>query len=423
MEMLDALHTVNAVLGILFFLCSGYQFLYLLPPLLKKEKSSRPVRLHDYAVLICARNEETVLPHLLDSLRAQDYPAERVTVFVAADNCTDGTAAAARAGGAVVYERFDPVNVGKGYALQFLLESIRRDFGERFDGFFVFDADNLLRPDYITQMNRTFGDGYEIVTGYRNSKNYAGNWISAGNGLCFLRESVFLNHARAALGLSCGVTGTGFLFSSGVLRRRGGWNFHLLTEDAQFTAANVLAGDRIGYCPGAELFDEQPVSFRQSWRQRMRWAKGYIQVFRRYGIQLLAGVFGRGQPGGWRRRISCYDMAMVHLPAVVFGTLGLAVQLLLFLLSVCRGIPLAQAAAPLGGMLAGSYLLLLFWGGVTTVTQWRRIRATALQKLWYTLTFPLFMLTYLPVSAAALFCRVEWKPIRHTEALSVEELL
>ena len=418
----EFLHLAAVGIGVLFFLCSGYQFLYLLPPLLKKEKPRRPAKLHDYAVLICARNEAAVLPYLLESLRKQDYPAQHITVFVAADNCTDATAAVARAGGAVVYERFDTARVGKGYALQFLLENIRRDYGDAFDGFFVFDADNLLQPDYITCMNRIFSDGYAIVTGYRNSKNYASNWISAGYGLWFLREAEFLNHARALLGFSCGVSGTGFLFSAQVLHRRGGWNFHLLTEDIQFTVANVLAGDLVGYCPEAELFDEQPVTFRQSWRQRMRWAKGYIQVFCRYGRQMLAGVFGRGQPGGWRRRFSCYDMVMVNLPVAVFSALGLAVQLAAFIAALGSGVPFLSAAAPLIRMLAGSYLLFLFWGGVTTITQWRHIRAAAAQKVLYTFTFPLFMMTYLPIGIAALFCRVEWKPIRHTEAVSLQEM-
>ena len=101
-----------------------------------------------------------------------------VTVFVAADNCTDRTAAIARTHGAVVYERFNQLNVGKGYALDFLLQHIGADYPAGFDGYFVFDADNLLAPDYIERMNEMFSNGHEIVTSYRNSKNFGDNWIS-----------------------------------------------------------------------------------------------------------------------------------------------------------------------------------------------------------------------------------------------------
>ena len=139
------LRTINAVISALFFICYTYQFLYIPLVLAKKPKPlTAPARPHRYAVLIAARNEENVISGLLDSLRAQTYDMSLVTVFVAANNCTDRTAAIARAHGAVVYERFNQLNVGKGYALDFLLQNIGADYPEGFDGYFVFDADNLL---------------------------------------------------------------------------------------------------------------------------------------------------------------------------------------------------------------------------------------------------------------------------------------
>ena len=134
-------------------------------------------------------------------------------------------------------------------------------------------------------MNRTFCDGYDIITSYRDSKNYGSNWISAGYALWFLRETRYLNHARFLLGTSCAVSGTGFFFSQRILEKNGGWPFHLLTEDIEFTVHNIINGEKVGFCSKAVLYDEQPVSFRQSCRQRMRWAKGYIQVFQKYGAQ------------------------------------------------------------------------------------------------------------------------------------------
>ena len=75
-----------------------------------------------------------------------------------------------------------------------MLGKIAADYPkDRFDGFFVFDADNVLSPNYITEMNKTFSQGYETITSYRNSKNYGDNWITAGYALWFLRESKFLN--------------------------------------------------------------------------------------------------------------------------------------------------------------------------------------------------------------------------------------
>ena len=176
-----ALRTVNAVISALLFICYAYQFLYIPLVLAKRPKPlAAPAGRHRYAVLIAARNEENVISGLLESLRAQTYDMSLVTVFVAADNCTDDTAAIARAHGAVVYERFNQLNVGKGYALDFLLQHIGADDPAGFDGYFVFDADNLLAPDYIERMNEMFSNGHEIITSYRNSKNFGGSWISGG---------------------------------------------------------------------------------------------------------------------------------------------------------------------------------------------------------------------------------------------------
>mgnify|MGYP002797437637 FL=1 len=418
MTALIFLQHVNRVLGILFMVCYFYQFLYIPVALAIRRKKNPPAKkLHRYAVLISARNEEAVIGQLLDSIARQDYPADLVTTFVVADNCTDSTAQVARDAGAVVFERFNKLQVGKGYALDFLLDQIKEQYGaEWFDGYFVFDADNLLQRDYITRMNEVFDQGCAIVTSYRNSKNYGDNWISAGYALWFLRDAAFLNAPRAQLGISCVVAGTGFLFSGEIMRRCGGWPFHTLTEDTEFTVHNILQGEKIGYCGAAEIFDEQPTRLSQSWRQRLRWAKGYLQVLRKDGGRLAAGIFSKNGP-------SCFDMLMSILPAMVltfcsvlFGSAATVLQLIL-------GKNILPILVAFAASFAVPYLLLLLVGIITTATQWHSIRATAFKKVLYTFTFPLFMLTYIPISIAAIFSpKVEWKPSAHKVAVSLSEM-
>ncbi|MGM9522121.1 MAG: glycosyltransferase family 2 protein [Oscillospiraceae bacterium] len=413
---MEALKYINLAISILFFLCYSYQLIYLFIPLLKKDKPHKPEKQHRYAVLIAARNEAPVVGNLIDSIWTQDYPSELITVFVVADNCTDNTAELARRHGALVFERFDKRNVGKGYALDFLLKQIRRGFGEdAFDGYFVFDADNLLKSDYIAQMNRTFSDGFQIVTSYRNSKNFGDNWISAGYALWFLRESEFLNHARMLIGTSAAVSGTGFLFSAEVLKKCGGWSFFLLTEDIEFTIHNITGGERIGYCPQAVLYDEQPVKFTQSWRQRMRWAKGYLQVFGKYGGRLMRGIFKRNG-------FACYDMSMAIMPAIILASAGFAVNTAASILGIAGGAKVAGYIFMALRSLAGTYLFMLFIGAVTTATQWKNIHTSNARKILYTFTFPLFMFTYIPISISAMFKRVEWKPIEHKVSVSISEI-
>ena len=410
---MDTLRMTNYIIAVVFFVCYAYQFLYIpVPWLLAKRKAAKAAALeatpHNYAVLICARNESAVIADLIGSLRSQTYDQSLLHIFVLADNCTDDTSDIARSAGATVYERFNNVQVGKGYALQTLLSHLEQDYPAGFDGYIVFDADNILDPGYIAAMNRTFSQGYDIVTSYRNSKNYGDNWISAGYALWFLRESRYLNGARMRLGTSAAVGGTGFLFSQRILDKTNGWQFYLLTEDIEFSVRHITDGEIIAICEDAVLYDEQPTDFRQSCRQRLRWAKGYIQVFQKYGGKLLKGA----ARGSW----SCFDMAMAIMPAFVLTCVSILANVTLAGIGLAEGAGLWFAMRSLLECLGGIYLTLLAIGAVTTATEWDRIQAPAWQKVMYTFSFPLFMFTYIPISFAALFMKVEWKPIRHGAA-------
>ena len=426
---MDILKLVNWIISIIFFLCYAYQFVYipviwlhelytrkkmkLLPPGAKmpdmcgkpKPDISAEPEPHSFAVLICARNEQTVIADLITSVRQQTYDASLITIFVMADNCSDNTAQIARTAGAQVYERFNQMRKGKGYALKALMEHIREDYPEGFDGYFIFDADNILAPDYIEQMNRTFSSGFEIVTSYRNSKNYGDNWISAGYALWFLRESRYLNHARHLLGTSCAVGGTGFLFSRRVAEETGDWPFHTLVEDIEFSVHEITRGQKIGFCPEAVLYDEQPTKFSQSWHQRSRWCKGALQVFGRYHRALFGGML--------RGSFSCFDMTMTTMPAFILSAAGFFCNLALSVFGAVKGDNLWIALQSITELAMHMYLTIFVIGAITTVTEWRRIHTTAVKKILYMFTFPLFMFTYIPISVSVLFRKTEWKPIEH----------
>ncbi len=418
MTVSQIINIITEVVGILFFICYAYQFFYIVVPFIKKSKPHVPAVPHKFGILISARNEKIVIKNLIDSIQKQTYDQDLITVFVVADNCTDETAQIAREAGAVVYERNDLTKIGKGYALEFLYENIVKDYGDTaFDAYFVIDADNVLDPRYIEKMNQTFSDGYQVVTSYRNSKNYGDNWISAGYALWFLRESKYLNNSRMLLNTTCAVSGTGFMFDSAIIREVGGWKFFLLTEDIEFTVYNVVKGRKIGYSD-AELYDEQPTTFAQSWRQRMRWTKGYIQVWGKFGGALLKNIFSR-------KFTSCYDMTMTILPAMILSVLGVTATVVGSIVALCmqQYWQILWIWKSFLSMLLSSYLLLAFIASVTVITEWKKIRTTKFKKIFYVFTFPLFMLTYIPITFCAFFKKVEWKPIVHNKATTIDQLI
>ncbi len=422
--MIRFLESLQFVLFVFFTAAYAYQIFYLVVGLINRKHSEKQdVNQHRYAVVISARNEENVISGLIRSLKKQDYPQELLDVFVIADNCTDRTAKVARDEGAIVYERRNKSLVGKGYALDYLFQRIFQDYGEMaYEGFIVFDADNIVDPGFVREMNKMFDTGkYSALTSYRNSKNFCDNWISAGYALWFLRESRFLNGPRTKLGVNCAVSGTGFLVAADVIREDGGWPYHLLTEDIEFSVSCATRGRRIGYCGKAVIYDEQPTKFKQSWDQRLRWSKGFYQVDVKYTGALL-----RGCTKGGRHGMSCYDMLMTVTPCNL-ATIGmLAFALLVFIGSFSY--PMFVTYRILRMMVRmvcmtflGIYGSLLLFGTVTLITEWGQIRGKSWKKVLYLFTFPIFMLTYIPISLAALVGKVEWKPIRHGMTLEERE--
>ena len=408
---METIKMINYIIMVIFFACYCYQFLYIPVALFKKKKTFPEGAAHRFAILIAARNEEAVICDLVESLKNQTYPAELTDIYVVADNCTDRTAEAAKAHGAIVFERSNMTQVGKGYALNFLLGEIKKTY----DAYIVFDADNVADPNYIMEINKTFSAGYDIVNSYRNSKNYGDNWISSGYGLWFLREAQYLNRPRAILGASCGVSGTGFLFSHRILEQCGGWNFHLLTEDIEFTAHNIVNGEKIGYCPTAVFYDEQPVSFRQSVRQRIRWVQGYLQVLRRYGGKLIKGCFVGN--------FSCFDMLMNIAPAAILAWLSILINLASAIYRFVNGDNVFTVVFSIGQSLLNLCLTVLILGLITAISEWKQIHCSIWRKLLSVITFPLFMMTYLPVTVAALVSKPGWKPITHSISVSVQEIV
>ncbi len=422
---------------------------------------------HKYAVLVAARNEEAVIGNLIESIRKQDYPSELVDIFVVADNCTDNTAAFAREQGAICYERFDNEHRTKGFALQFLVECIRKDYGiESYEGYFIFDADNLLKRDYITRMNEAFDAGEKIITSYRNTKNFDDNWISASYAIHWLRTIRSEHRMRSVLHLATRIQGTGFLFAHEIIKD--GWNYTSLTEDRAFCADAVANGYKISYNNAAEFYDEQPVNIKIAMRQRIRWAKGHLQAFAETGPKLFKHIFYTGgaankenPDAGWfeklikniRLRFMSFDMLTVVFPrsllsvfkrwivyilrvVLIYGA-GLAVTVNYapdFLETILGWFNIS--VMPQGKFTASAWLLLFtigwifssYFSGILTaayvfIIEYKRIKPIKwYKKIWFSLTFPIFDIIGRISMCIALFMKVEWKPIPHNAAISIDDL-
>ena len=439
---------------------------------------------HKYGICIAARNEKYVIGNLLDSINKQDYPKDLYKVFVVADNCTDNTAEIARSYGAICYERFDDEHRTKGFALQYLFNQIEKDYKiDSFEGFFIFDADNLLKKNYISKMNDAFDEGCKIITSYRNTKNFDENYIASTYALHWIR-SIRTNHrARSVLRLATNIQGTGFLFSNEIVKD--GWKYTSLTEDRALTADAVAQGYQITYQDEAEFFDEQPVSLRVSIRQRLRWSKGHLQAFAESGPYLFINIFfgKRFLKTKWnkekkskqkksfkqfllnilesiRHRFASFD-TLVQLTPLSFINLirWLIVSVIIYscytyvngindvylfsggnwlakslrnILAIKVNINPGFKALLIGLLIsiwfrllyrAGAYFSNMFLAIYLFIIENDRIKKMSIfKKILFVFTWPIFDIIGRYTTYAAFFMKVTWKPIPHESKVTIDDL-
>ncbi len=416
------LDIVTSVIVTLLGLFYAYNVVYLILGFFGKSKVYEETDVKKkYAIIISARNEERVIGNLLDSLNKQNYDKKLITIFVVADNCTDNTAKICRSKGAVCYERFDPSKARKGWALEFLFENIKRDYGiESFDGYIVFDADNVVDANFVREMNKAMvKQAGGVVTGYRNTKNFSTNVISSAYGFHFGRSILTRHRPRQICHSATHLAGTGYCVSSDLLKD--GWHFHTLTEDTEFTMNCVSKGVEIGYCEAAEFYDEQPTNFFVAFRQRMRWTRGRLVVFFKYFTRLVKGMFTCKKGKKWAN----YDMLSYVSPNALFKLIISAIYPItsaIITLASNQPLPYMSWLTAIGSSILSTYLMNFLQGILILIKESKHIKCSKLKQVLYLFCWPWFDLINIPLLILCCFIPVKWKPIIHKDTTKIEDL-
>ncbi len=138
----------------------------------------------------------------------------------------------------------------------------------------------------------------------------------------------------------------------------------------------------------------------------MRWARGYLQVFRWYGVRLIKGAL--------KGSFSCFDIVMNIAPAFILTIISVVLGLTLAVWGAIIGDNILIGIQSVAELLLNAYLMLFALSLITTITEWSHIHMKTWKKILYTFTFPFFMFTYVPIALVSLFGHVTWKPIEHT---------
>ena len=388
-----------------------YQILISLCSLVKiKDKPLKVNKKHRFMAIIPAHNEEAGVGNLIESLKNQNYDKDLYDIYVIADNCTDNTAKVAKEAGAIVYKRFDETKKTKGYALDWFLKQ-KIEENAPYDAFFIFDADNIVHPDFIKNMNKKLCQGEDVVQGYRDIKNPTDSWITAGYALFYWSMHRFYHLARYNLGLSPLLNGTGFMVKFDVVKPQG-WDTVTLTEDIEFSLKRIIKGKRLGWATDAICYDEQPVGFKQSWSQRSRWTVGHIQCIKEYTKQLAVAAKEN-------KTMMNFDGLLYILGSIPMFIVTLVLLGTNFLMYAGDGMTKLELFENILRYLIPTFILPIITAAIAMFLDKRPIKPMVKGLLCY----PLFMGSWLLINFKCLFKReTTWEKINHLRSIKISEV-
>jgi cellulose synthase/poly-beta-1,6-N-acetylglucosamine synthase-like glycosyltransferase len=392
----------------------------------RKEKSANnfaPV--NRFAIFVAAHNEQNVISSIVKNLNSLNYPKELYEIFVIADNCTDNTAEIVRRLGVKVYERFNSNKRGKGYALEWAFKRLF-DTEKEFDAICVLDADNLVSPNFLMEMNKHLCMGHKVVQGYLDSKNPNDSWISGNNSIAFWISNRLIQLPRYYLGLSCILGGTGFIISTSVVKEFG-WGATCLAEDLEFSLKLIKRGMKVYWAHDAVIYDEKPLKLVQSWKQRKRWMQGHFDCAKRFLVPLITKAVRE-------KNVVAMDSALYLLQPIIVVINGLVMissfmyvlyKLVSKLMNLGVVEVLVKTVASLEKsdnlitifvMFASMYLCIVF------VLLEGKLKSARIFR--YLLTVPIYNLTWVPIIVQGFLDRnkKEWSHTLHIRAIEISEV-
>jgi len=364
-----------------------------------------------FALIVAAHNEELVIAHIIDSLQKQNYPRNLYDIYVVADNCSDRTAEIAHKRGAIVYRRNNNDERGKGYALEWMFNKIF-PMDDKYDAVCVFDADNLVSSNFLMEMNKQLCRGHKVVQGYIDSKNPFDSWITCSYSIAFWLSNRIFQLARYQLGLSCSLCGTGFCIDLGVLKQIG-WGATCLTEDLEFTLKLALSDMKIAWAHNAIVYDEKPLTLKQSWNQRKRWMQGHADCAGRFLIPLFKKSLKNGD-------LSAFDCAIYLFQPIRFIFIGL-ITLMMWIQTVFPESPFYNLKYVFPAELWLIFVIFQFFYGPSVILAERKFDFKVILGF---LIYPFYCLTWIPITIQGFMDKNDkrWNHTMHTREISINEL-
>ncbi len=414
----DLIEKIALGIVILVYIISFYYLsISVLGLLVKSKKDVQISKKNKFAIVIAAHNEEKVISNSIKSLKKLNYDKEFYDIFVVADNCTDRTAEFSENEGAIVCKRFNDEKKGKGYALDWMFNKIF-EMGDKYSAIVVLDADNIVSPNFLTEMNIKLNNGHKVIQGYIDSKNPYDNWLTMSYSIAFWSNNRLFQLCRDNLGLSCQLSGTGFCLDIETLKKIG-WGATCLTEDLEFTCKLAINDMRVVSAHKAVVYDEKPLTLKQSWNQRKRWMQGFADVSSRYFWKLMEKFIVQ-------KDFRALDCALYSIQPIVITILGIISvfnigRMILSVIGILSGHAFNIEFRAIE-LLCLSYFIFQFI--LTPVMIHLDSKLNFKIFLYYVFVYPFYIVTWAPIAIQGIINKnkKEWFHTDHSRNVSIKEL-
>lgn len=235
------------------------------------------------AVVIPAWNEGMVIGPAIERLLQLEYPGERLRVFVVDDASTDDTPQivaqkAATYPGRVVHLRREQGGQGKAHTLNHGLDVVLAD--DWTEAVLIMDADVIFARDSLRKLTRHLADEkVGAVTAYIAEGSRDRNYLTRFIAIEYVIGQLSARRVQNVGGAIACLAGGAQLHSRANLEAIGGRiPTGTLAEDTMTTFESQLHGRRMVFEPHAVVLAEEPRTIDSLWKQRLRWARGNVQL-------------------------------------------------------------------------------------------------------------------------------------------------
>ena len=286
-DVLDWVLVLFVMVGAVPMLAAAYQYVLVTVHFRRNHYQSCAPYFPRTAILVPAWNEAAVIGASIDRLMQLDYPPDALRVFVVDDASTDDTpdvikAKAVQYPGQVVHLRRDKGGEGKSHTLNHGLRTILRD--DWMQALLIMDADVIYEPNSLRMMTRHLADArVGAVTAYIKEGSRPGNYLTRFIGFEYITAQAAARRSQNVLGAVACLAGGAQLHSRANLEAIGSRiDTTSLAEDTFTTFKTQMAGRKVVFEPHATVWAEEPGDIGGLWKQRLRWARGNVQVTKQF---------------------------------------------------------------------------------------------------------------------------------------------